>query len=223
MVADLQTSGRGRRGRAWISPAGVNLAVSVALRPRLEGGQIGLLGIAAALAVRDACAALAPGADLRIRWPNDVVTDVGDKVAGLLVETAVGNRRLIEAVIGIGVNVNWRRAEMPSDIAPRATSLAELAGRDLDRVALLEALLSALDAELAGLERGASPVARFRDVSALDGRRVGIEVGDEVLQGTAAGIADDGALLLDTAAGRVALTIGEVVSVREAQPMELPA
>ncbi len=223
VVADLQTSGRGRRGRAWISPAGVNLAASVALRPRLEGGQIGLLGIAAALAVRDACAALAPDGDLLIRWPNDVVTDAGDKVAGLLVETAVGNGRLIDAVIGSGVNVNWRRAEMPPDIAARATSLAELAGRDLDRVALLEALLGALDAEVAGLERGESPVVRFRAVSALDGRRVAVEMGDEVVEGNAAGIADDGALLLDTAAGRVALSVGEVVSVREAQPMELPA
>ncbi len=158
-----------------------------------------------------------------IRWPNDVVTDAGDKVAGLLVETAVGNGRLIDAVIGIGVNVNWRRAEMPPDIAARATSLAELAGRDLDRVALLEALLGALDAEVAGLERGESPVVRFRAVSALDGRRVAVEMGDEVVEGNAVGIADDGALLLDTAAGRVALSVGEVVSVREAQPMELPA
>jgi len=223
VVADLQTSGRGRRGRAWISPAGVNLAVSIGLRPRLEGRLIGLLGIAAALAVRDACAGVAPEADLLIRWPNDVVTDGGDKVAGLLVETAVGDGRLMEAVIGIGVNVNWRRAEMPEEIAARATSMAELAGRDLDRVALLEALLRALEAELSGLERGDSPVARFRAVSALDGKRVAVEMGDEVVEGNAAGIADDGALLLDTAAGRVALTIGEVVSVREAQPMELPA
>ena len=223
VVADLQTSGRGRRGRAWISPAGVNLALSVGLRPRLEGRLIGLLGVSAALAVRDACASAVPQADLLVRWPNDVVTDAGDKVAGLLVETAVGDGRVMEAVIGIGINVNWRRAEMPPDIAARATSLAELAGRDLDRVALLELLLGALDAALSGLERGESPVARFRTVSALDGRRVAVEMGDEVVEGNAAGIADDGALLLDTAAGRVALTIGEVVAVREAEPTELRA
>ncbi len=61
VVADLQTAGRGRRGRTWSSPAGVNLMVSVGVRPRIEGSDAGLLGIAAALAVRDACAAQVPG------------------------------------------------------------------------------------------------------------------------------------------------------------------
>ena len=223
VVADLQTAGRGRRGRSWESPAGVNLAVSVGVRPLLEPSQVGLLGIAAALATRDACAALAPDTTLAIRWPNDVVTAGGDKVAGLLVETAIEDGRLLEAVIGIGINVNWRRSAMPAEIAGRATSLADLVGAELDRVALLAVLLNALDAELVALERGDSPVNRFRSVSALDGRRVGVELGEARLEGIAAGIADDGALLLDTAAGRVALTIGEVISVRDADPAEVPA
>jgi BirA family transcriptional regulator, biotin operon repressor / biotin---[acetyl-CoA-carboxylase] ligase len=220
VVADLQTAGRGRRGRSWVSPAGVNLTVSVGLRPRLEAGRAGLLGIAAAVATRDACAAVAPGADLAIRWPNDIVTAAGDKVAGLLVETALEDGRLVEAVIGAGINVNWHRSQMPAEIAARATSLTEVAGRQVDRIALLGVLLDALDAELAALELGVSPVDRFRSASALDGRRIFVEVGEDVLEGTAAGVADDGALLLDTAAGRVALTIGEVVSVRDAGSVE---
>jgi BirA family biotin operon repressor/biotin-[acetyl-CoA-carboxylase] ligase len=223
VVADLQTAGRGRRGRSWESPAGVNLTVSVGVRPLLEPSRAGLLGIAAAVATRDACFALAPDATFAIRWPNDIVTGSGDKVAGLLVETAVEDGRLVEAVIGIGINVNWRRFAMPAEIAARATSLADLAGRDLDRTALLAVLLDALDAELTALERGASPVDRFRSVSALDGRRVGVELGGELLEGIAAGIADDGALVLDTDAGRVALTLGEVISVRDADPMEVRA
>jgi BirA family biotin operon repressor/biotin-[acetyl-CoA-carboxylase] ligase len=223
VVADLQTAGRGRRGRTWTSPSGRNLTVSVGVRPLLEPARAGLLGIAAAVATRDACATLTPGVMLGIRWPNDVVTGGGEKVAGLLVETAVEDGRLVEAVIGIGINVNWRREEMPPEIAARATSLADVAGRDLDRTALLSVLLDALDAELAALERGGSPVERFRSASVLDGRRVAVELGEEVLEGTAAGIADDGALLLDAAAGRIALTIGEVVSVRDADPMGVPA
>jgi BirA family transcriptional regulator, biotin operon repressor / biotin---[acetyl-CoA-carboxylase] ligase len=223
VVADLQTAGRGRRGRSWESPAGVNLTVSVGVRPILDPSQAGLLGIAAALATRDACAAMAGDPTLAIRWPNDVVTGRGDKVAGLLVETAVEAGRLVEAVIGIGINVNWRRSAMPPEIAARATSLAELAGRELDRTALLALLLDALDAELAALERGASPIDRFRSVSALDGRRVVVELGDEQLKGLAAAVGDDGALLLDTDEGRVALTIGEVISVRDATPAEVTA
>lgn len=215
VVADLQTAGRGRRGRSWVSPPGRNVMVSVGLRPRLEAGQAGLLGIAAALAVRDAAAAVVRWTELLVRWPNDVVTADGAKLAGLLVETAIEDGRLTEAVIGMGVNVNWRRAEMPAEIAERATSLADLAGGDLDRVSFCYRLLDDLDAQVAALERGESPVERLRAVSALDGRPVTIDLGEERLEGVAAGVAADGSLLLDAPDGRVALASGEVVAVRD--------
>jgi len=216
VVADLQTAGRGRRGRTWTSPAGVNLMVSVALRPHLGAADAGLLGISAALAVRAACASLVPNADLRVRWPNDVVTGDGRKLAGLLVETALEDGRLSEAIIGSGINVNWPLAEMPDEVRERATSLLELAGGPVDRVALLAAVLDALDAGIAALERGESPASRLAAVSALDGRQVTVDLGSDRLDGTAAGITEQGLLLLDTEAGRVALAVGEVVAVRDA-------
>jgi BirA family biotin operon repressor/biotin-[acetyl-CoA-carboxylase] ligase len=213
VVADLQTAGRGRRGRSWVSPAGVNLTVSVGLRPRIEPPAAGLLGIVSALAVRDACASLVPDADLRVKWPNDVVAADGRKLAGLLVETSLEDGRVADAVIGAGINVNWRRVDMPADVAVRATSLLELGGAIVDRVALLARLLTALDAEVAALEHGESPVARLSAVSALDGRRVTVDLGAERLEGSAAGINEEGLLLLDTELGRVALAIGEVTSI----------
>jgi BirA family biotin operon repressor/biotin-[acetyl-CoA-carboxylase] ligase len=216
VVADLQTAGRGRRGRTWSSPAGVNLMLSVGVRPRIEAAHAGLLGIVSALAVRDACSAVTKRADVRVRWPNDVVTDDGRKLAGLLVETAVEDGRLAEAVIGIGINVNWPVADMPEDVRERATSLQELAGSPIDRVTLLASVLSALDAEIAGLERGESPISRLAAASALDGRFVTVDLGSERLAGTAVGISEQGLLLLDTDAGRVALAVGEVVAVRDA-------
>ena len=221
VVADLQTAGRGRRGRTWSSPAGVNLMVSVGVRPRIEGSDAGLLGIAAALAVRDACAAQVPGAELQVRWPNDVVDGDGRKLAGLLVETAMEDGRLAEAVIGIGINVNWSEGDMPQEVRDRATSLMELAGHPIDRVALLSAMLAALDGALAALEGNESPVARLAKVSALDGRHVTVDLGSDRLLGVAAGVSEQGLLLLDTDAGRVALAVGEVVAVRDAaQPGE---
>jgi BirA family biotin operon repressor/biotin-[acetyl-CoA-carboxylase] ligase len=213
VVADLQSAGRGRRGRSWASPAGVNLMVSVGLRPRLEPAGAGLLGIVSALAVRDACAAEVPAVELRVKWPNDVVAADGRKLAGLLVETSLEDGRLSDAVIGTGINVNWRRVEMPADVAVRATSLLELGGAVVDRVTLLARLLDALDAEVAALERGESPVARLAAVSALDGQQVTVDLGAESLHGLAAGISQEGLLLLDTELGRVALAIGEVTSV----------
>lgn len=211
VVTDLQTAGRGRLGRSWVSPAGVNLMCSVAIRPRLDARDAGWLGAAAALAVREACL---PWADLAVRWPNDLVAADGAKVAGLLLETAIVDDRLAHAVLGTGINVNWARAEMPAEIRAGATSLRELAGREVDRVALLARLLDALDAEVRALEGGASPIERLRAVSWLDGRALEIDAGEATLRGTGAGIGDDGSLLVDTEAGRVALAHGEVVRVR---------
>src|SRR5438045_4062285 len=120
VVADLQTAGRGRRGRTWTSPSGVNLMVSIGVRPRLAAGDAWQLGAATALAVLDACrsAVLLIARDgLSLKWPNDVVDESGHKLAGLLLETAISDGRVGEAVLGAGINVNWRRAEMPVDLA----------------------------------------------------------------------------------------------------------
>jgi BirA family biotin operon repressor/biotin-[acetyl-CoA-carboxylase] ligase len=213
VVADLQSAGRGRRGRSWISPAGANLLVSVALRPAIAPRLAGLLGVAAALAVRDACASFAPDAGLAIRWPNDVVDRNGRKVAGLLVETALESGELAEAVLGIGINVNWQSADMPSEIGEGATSLLALVGAPVDRVDLLRRLLGALDHEVRALERGDTPLERLRAISWLDGRTVEVDTGAETIMGRVAGIADDGSLLLDAEVGRLALSVGEVARV----------
>ena len=218
IVADLQTAGRGRRGRAWISPASANLLFSVALRPTIAPRLTGLLGFAAALAVRDACASLAHDAGLAIRWPNDLVDRDGRKVAGLLVETALEGGELAEAVIGIGINVNWLPADMPPEIAGSATSLLRLVGAPIDRVMLLGRVLDALDAEVQALERGEAPMLRLRASSWLDGRRVDIDTGETTITGRVAGIAVDGSLLLDTDVGRLTLSVGEVTRVHEPLP-----
>jgi len=211
IVAELQTAGRGRRGRQWDSPAGLNLTLSVGLRPRLAAERAGLLGIATALAVRTACA---PAARLALKWPNDLVADDGRKVAGLLLETALLGGAMAQAVIGVGINVNWRRSAMPEPIAAVATSLADLAGHDLDRVALLGRLLAALDDEIAALERGLSPVDRFAAASWLDGREVSVSLGERELDGLVEGIGADGSLLLLSDGVHLALSAGEVRRVR---------
>lgn len=222
VVADLQSSGRGRRGRTWISPPGANLLVSVALRPVLGPRMAGLLGVAAALAVRDACAQFAPDAGLAIRWPNDVVDRSGRKVAGLLVETALEGERLVEVVVGIGINVNWRASEMPAEIGGSATSLQALTGATVDRVELLRRLLDLLAAEVEALERDDPPLARLRASSWLDGRQIEVDTGTETVSGRAAGIADDGSLLLDGEPGRIALSVGEVARVHELTAAPVP-
>lgn len=218
VVADLQTAGRGRHGRTWSSPPGVNIMVSVGVLADIEPGDAWQLGAAAALALLDACGSvLPPAAGLALKWPNDLVDGDGRKIAGLLAETAVVSGRVREAVIGSGVNVNWTRAAMPDEIADRSTSLCELAGGQVDRVALLRDYLARLDAGFAVVAAGESPLERFRAVSWLTERRVEVAVGDANVVGTVAGIGDDGSLLLETDAGRLALRYGEVLRVAPAE------
>ena len=215
IVTEEQTAGRGRRGRAWTSPPGRNLMVSVAVRPDIPVADAWQLALAAALAARSACAAHAPVA---LKWPNDLVAHDGAKLGGLLLETTIDGDRVTSAVIGIGINVNWPRAEMPAEIAAGATSLGELAGTHIDRADLLGELLDALDAELVAVEAGASPVPRYREVCATLGTEVGVDTPTGRIEGRATGIDDGGALMVETAGGRVALTSGEIVRVRAGAP-----
>jgi BirA family transcriptional regulator, biotin operon repressor / biotin---[acetyl-CoA-carboxylase] ligase len=223
IVADLQTAGRGRRGRTWVSPPGVNLMVSVAFRPRIPPELSSLLGLSVGLALQTACASVAPDAGLAIRWPNDLIETSGRKVAGVLIETVMTDDQLSEAIIGMGINANWPRDVMPPEIAAQATSLLDLSGDSVDRPMLLGRLLDALDAEIRALERSESPIARAREASWLDGKQVEVDLGEQVLAGRVAGLGDDGSLLLDAAQGRVALTMGEVVRVSDATPTGVPA
>lgn len=215
VVAEVQTDGRGRRGRSWVSPAGRNLMVSVADRPRLAASGAWRLGLAVALAARDACRTVAP---VDLKWPNDLVAADGRKVGGLLIETVIDGGRVSAATIGIGINVNWAIAEMPPEIAGSATSLAELARAPVDRGALLLALLDRLDAELSGLEAGGSPLDRYRAACRTIGSEVTVGVGPRTIHGMAVAIDDAGALVVETSSGRETVTSGEVVRVRPVVP-----
>ena len=210
VVADRQTAGRGRMGRSWLSPAGTNLLVSVGLRLDLQAERAWWLAAAAALAVREATR---PMAELLIRWPNDLVTADGLKVAGLLTETTVEGARVTGGVLGMGINVIWQRAAMPPDIAPGATSLADLVGAPVDRVALLADLLAALDGEIRQVEAGHSPQARFQAASWLTGRAIEVETPGGRLSGVAGRIADDGGLILDGPSLQTTVSVGEVIRV----------
>ena len=215
VVAEQQLAGRGRRGRTWASPPGLNLLVSVGLRPHLAAADAWQLGEAVALAACSACQPLAPVA---VKWPNDVVDPDGRKLGGVLVETAVDGERLAEAVIGIGLNVNWRVADMPPEIAASATSIADLAGTSVDRAPLLARLLEALDEEVEALEAGRSPVERYRAACRTLGAAVELDLGDSTLRGTAVDLDATGALVVASGDRLVTVATGEVVRTRPAVP-----
>jgi BirA family biotin operon repressor/biotin-[acetyl-CoA-carboxylase] ligase len=118
LVAEAQTSGRGRMGRRWISPPRRSLTFSVLLRPAVPAGRLGWLPLLAGVAVGSALQQTA-GVDARLKWPNDVLVD-GAKIAGILAE-----RWTNAVVIGTGINVLQHRGELP---VPTATSLLVVQG-----------------------------------------------------------------------------------------------
>jgi BirA family biotin operon repressor/biotin-[acetyl-CoA-carboxylase] ligase len=196
VTAAEQTAGRGRQGRTWSAAPGEALLMSAVVRG--VGPDTTLLPLAAAVAVSEACEALVPSAEVRIKWPNDVWVN-GRKVAGILLE---GRPQEGWAVVGIGLNVATR--EFPTELRDSATSLA-LAG---SRAGVEDALAAVVEAHGRWLAAPAAGVlAAWRARDALLGSRVRWATGE----GTAAGIASGGALIVETDAGEpIELDAGEV-------------
>jgi BirA family biotin operon repressor/biotin-[acetyl-CoA-carboxylase] ligase len=147
-----------------------------------------------------------PEIDPLVRWPNDVEVG-GRKIAGILVEALSGGR----AVFGVGVNTTGSSAGAPAEIAARLVTIPDLVGTSLPRGRLLQDFLPRLLALLTAT--AADPAAllpRHHARSSLDGQVVSVHRGGERLTGICRGIAIDGALLLDTAAGRVVVRSGSL-------------
>jgi BirA family biotin operon repressor/biotin-[acetyl-CoA-carboxylase] ligase len=201
VTAAEQSAGRGRQGRTWTAPAGKALLMSAIVRNLTR--RDALLPLAVPVAVAEACDAFA-GRRCDIKWPNDVWAG-GRKLAGVLLE---GRPQEGWAVIGIGLNVGTAADEFPPELRETATSLAIEGGHDPGTDAVLAAILAALDRRVGSLERDILAAWRERDL--LAGSTVRWNDG----QGTAAGLDDSGALLVDTETGRVALDAGEVHLLR---------
>jgi len=208
IVAKHQTSGRGRRGRSWQSPTG-NLAATLLLRPDRSAAECAQLSFAAALAVSDMLAALAPQADFTLKWPNDILA-VGRKIAGILLESESGaNGRIAWLAAGIGVNL----ASYPDDTEFLAIALATLGVLPPDpKDALLH--LAAAFAKWYDVWRaqGFLPVREaWLSRAAGLGKRIRARLAKEEIKGVFQGIDDSGALLLGLPGGvSRAISAGEV-------------
>jgi len=205
VLAEEQTAGRGRLGRAFFSPPAGNLYLSCVLRFCFPPAEAPSLVLSAAVAVADSVAeVVADPAAVSIKWPNDVL--LGDKkTSGILMEMVSLAGRVDFFVLGIGVNLNSAPEDFPKEFRACATSLAAYTKHAIDRAAfcghLLQTLETALDNHAAGgFERNRE---RFLARSALAGRTVRVRESNSVEnEGTAVGIDCDGALLLTTAAGK---------------------
>jgi BirA family biotin operon repressor/biotin-[acetyl-CoA-carboxylase] ligase len=229
LVAEHQTAGRGRAGRAWETPARAGLTVSVLLRPQVPPEALGWLPLLAGLAVVRAVSD--GGITAAVKWPNDVLLPAVDtiaglglyrKVAGILAEVVPGppGKEPQAVVLGIGLNVSQSADELP---VPTATSLALAGGPRPDRTDVLVRLLGEVHAvvrrwEAAGGDAAAAGLLdEYAAVSATLGTRVRAELagGAGVLEGEAVGLDRSGALVVRSESGEErAVTAGDVWHLR---------
>jgi BirA family biotin operon repressor/biotin-[acetyl-CoA-carboxylase] ligase len=211
IVAEQQSHGRGRLARPWISPPHVNLYCSIILRPTLPPARAPQITLAAAVALSDAVAQFSPITPA-IKWPNDILAG-GKKLAGVLTEAVSNAQRLEFVILGIGVNINYQRTNMPVEIRRGATSLAILAGRELRREAFLIRLIQDLDRCYAVLEeRGFAALAPQWDARfSLRGRAVRVKMTDRTITGRAIGIDSDGFLMVESSGVCERIIAGDVI------------
>ncbi len=197
LLAESQSQGKGRLGRVWASPGGVNLYCSVLLRPPIspfDAPQLTLLSAVAVARTITACSTLVPV----IKWPNDILVN-GRKVAGLLNEMTAETDRVATVVLGFGVNLNMASEQFPPELRYPASSLFLEGGGRINRIAFTRRLLEELDT-LYGRYLGGGYGAIREEWISLCGvinRRVRVDDGGApTREGVVVGIEESGALLL---------------------------
>jgi BirA family biotin operon repressor/biotin-[acetyl-CoA-carboxylase] ligase len=214
VLAAAQTSGRGRLGRQWHSPAGAGLYFSTIVRSSSAAPFVTLAGgVAVAKGIR-----AASGLPVEIKWPNDVVT-IGTagpshrrKLAGILAEASSLVEGLQHVIVGIGINVG--SSSYPPELADRASSIETELGRPVDAASVFAEVLAAFADELAPLRRGDARglLARWRRLApSATGSIVECDTPAGRVTGLASGIADDGALLVTVGNQVERVIAGEVL------------
>jgi BirA family biotin operon repressor/biotin-[acetyl-CoA-carboxylase] ligase len=208
VFAESQTKGRGRLGRAWMSPLRKGLWFSVLLRPDLPPQETTQLTILSATAIRRAIKTVT-GLSAEIKWPNDLLLR-GRKVAGILTELSAELDRVRHVIVGIGVDVNQDAQGFPGELRKTATSLKIESGAEVSRPELAVEILRELDHDYARLGPGKfSEVADEWEAACVTiGRNVTVHAGDRRFKGRAESLDDDGALLIRTEHGHLERVMG---------------
>ncbi|HET6881827.1 MAG TPA: biotin--[acetyl-CoA-carboxylase] ligase [Pirellulales bacterium] len=212
VVADEQTAGRGRGTNRWWTGSG-SLPFSLLFDParrNIERRCYPMISLAAAIALVETAAAISGRFDVGLHWPNDVF--VGNrKLAGVLIEALTDGRH----VLGIGCNVNNRSIGAPPELAPNVTSLADVTDRMHLRTELLMEILERLSKRLDELATQPHRVGqRANELCLQHGSCLTVRAGTRETSGICAGVASDGALLLETPSGRQSLYSGVLVKNR---------
>ena len=227
ILAEAQDQGRGRLNRTWVSPPGVNLYLSLLLRPFQEVRDFPLFSLATAVAVVSAIRT-AVGLPVVVKWPNDIVLEnpqgmLPKKLAGILLETGHKAGEVPYLVIGMGINVNWEENDILEELKSQATSLKIALGRMVDRNHVVTEILIALSEQIKLLHDYQSDlvITRLSEVCETLGKEVKVATPDKTYQGVAEAISKDGGLVLRLAdKSQRTIYAGDVTKVTRLPPFQ---
>lgn len=200
VIAEEQSGGRGRLGRAYSCPPG-GIWCTTIVRGPFPPSRASLIGLAAGVAVAEAITQTT-GLVAELKWPNDVRV-AGRKVCGILTEMAAEEHAVHYLLVGIGINANMPLDALPADLHDLATTLREATGRPVPRAPLLQSILVRLEGFVEALAAGdvAAIIDAWRVAPNMLGRWVRVHRWDDTVEGIATGLAPDGALLVQTSDG----------------------
>ena len=210
VIAEHQTRGRGRLGREWYSPNKVGLYCSIILYPKIHPTLAPGISLLTAAALADTIASY-DDIDVKIKWPNDILIS-GLKVAGILTELSAEIDRVEYVVVGVGVNVNQKRADFPDHLKDTATSIRIGAKENILRVEFLQKFLRNFEKEYAAFKKSGLLETRKKILkySYLQDKEIKLKIGRKVISGIVIDIDRTGQLVIDTRDGIMAFNAGEV-------------
>jgi BirA family biotin operon repressor/biotin-[acetyl-CoA-carboxylase] ligase len=203
ILADCQQKGRGRLGRPWLSPRGINIYMSIILRPDIEPKDTTLITLMAAVACALALRRVT-GISITIKWPNDLMVS-GRKIGGILTEMKTTGARIISVVVGIGVNVNGDPDSFPEEIREIATSVKNETGEVFSRERIIAEILNEMNRwypflKVQGRE---ALLSEWKHLTSTLGKEVAVTTGQETFSGYAESIDNEGLLLLRLPSGEL--------------------
>ena len=212
-VADSQTEGKGRLGRTWESPKGLNLLCSFLVTPKWSKDRNPLVTSSLALGVVDYLSTI--GITALLKWPNDIVTSAGEeqKISGVLAEQIEGE--IERLVVGIGLNVSWPSV---NDLGPPNSTSLKMLGVQCSRWDVLAGIIENFENQLTRLNQSNGPATLRQDHlanSATIGNSVRIDVGNQKIVGMAKDITEEGFLVVNDGLEDLQVSSGDVVNLRK--------
>lgn len=210
VIAESQSSGKGRLGRRWFSIPGKSLSVSLLLRPEIEISTAPGLTLVIAVALSDTLHSFGIHSH-RIKWPNDILVN-NKKISGILTEMKAAAGKILFIIAGIGINTGPVSTDIPDELKDIASSVYDETGIDINRILFLQKFLFNIESRYneflqSGLE---NILTAWKQNSEIIGKMISVNMNQNIIEGRVSAINFDGSLTIETTAGHVTINSGEI-------------